>query len=349
MSHWEMGSEFHWDTKYLKESAAIESYSTIEGCRLLTSGRAAFALLAQSFDSRKTLHLPSYFCQDVTDYISSYFDIKWYSDLPTFVQPEFDSIAATPGDIVLAVNYFAMRQSTIWESWRITHPDVIILEDHTHDPYSNWSKKSAADYCLASLRKTLPLPDGAVLWSPKGLPMASLSGSPSKSCALKLTSMIMKSAYLSGAPIPKESFRTLQLVAEAGFADHSALSPSPFTQAMVDVLDVEKLRALRLRNVQQFFQSLDAGPCRKLRGNWPTDSVPFNGVVLCESSIVREKLRKHLTSNGVYTAIHWEQSLTSHVAERELSERIITIPLDFRYNTEDVSKVVDLIHRFARI
>jgi hypothetical protein len=62
------------------------------------------------------------------------------------------------------MNYFGLR----------TPPDlelpegVEVLEDHSHDPVSAWAEQSSADFCLASLRKTLPINDGGALWSPVG-------------------------------------------------------------------------------------------------------------------------------------------------------------------------------------
>ena len=48
-------------------------------------------------------------------------------------------------------------------SWHREHPSIVLIEDHIHDPLSDWSQSSNADYAVASLRKTLPVPIGAML------------------------------------------------------------------------------------------------------------------------------------------------------------------------------------------
>ena len=67
-------------------------------------------------------------------------------------------------DIILVCNHFGISEQSLFDSL-IDSPSLII-EDHTHDPWSPWSFGSRASYCFSSLRKTLPLPDGSVIWSP---------------------------------------------------------------------------------------------------------------------------------------------------------------------------------------
>ena len=73
-------------------------------------------------------------------------------------------------DVVLAVNYFGVRAGEPWQQWREKHA-CVLLEDHSHDPVSGWAQSSRADYAFSSLRKTMPVPDGAILWSPLGHPL----------------------------------------------------------------------------------------------------------------------------------------------------------------------------------
>ena len=67
--------------------------------------------------------------------------------------------------MVVGVNYFGVREAEPWQAWR-ERTECILVEDHAHDPASAWATTSTADYAFSSLRKTLPVPDGAILWSP---------------------------------------------------------------------------------------------------------------------------------------------------------------------------------------
>jgi hypothetical protein len=59
---------------------------------------------------------------------------------------------------------FAKDSLPGWEERRAAS-EWLLVEDHSHDPFSPWAVGSSADYAFCSLRKTLPVPDGGLLWS----------------------------------------------------------------------------------------------------------------------------------------------------------------------------------------
>ena len=79
---------------------------------------------------------------------------------------------------MLAVNFFGIRKGKAWQDWLSQHKDIILIEDHTHDPFSTWAQQSTAHYAMASLRKTLPIPDGAILWSPQKMSLPKPTSPP---------------------------------------------------------------------------------------------------------------------------------------------------------------------------
>jgi hypothetical protein len=194
---------------------------------LLFSGRDALRLVvAVGVKERRwrRLWIPDYFCQDVVAaLVGTGLALQAYADDPLRQAPDLPD--ARSGDAVLVVNYFGLRE-------RVAFPrrdGVELIEDHTHDPESEWARTSTADFCVASLRKTLPLPDGGVLWSPHGHalpPEPSLSAQRRQAAETKLTAMILKAMYLRGHPVEKEVFRCLALQGERalGAAGVSAMS-----------------------------------------------------------------------------------------------------------------------------
>ena len=98
--------------------------------------------------------IPTYFCQEVTATIAETgVEVAAYEDSPLNAAPESVAVIAGSGDLVLLVNYFGLRDVRAYDSVRACGADI--LEDHTHDPWSSWARSSKAEYCLASLRKTL--------------------------------------------------------------------------------------------------------------------------------------------------------------------------------------------------
>ena len=166
---WEVGSDFHWDSEaFLDESVAGRAWLPPLH-ELYATGKGAMMAALISIENVGRLHVPSFFCMETVDVLSRYAPIGWYRELPDGEGPDFNTLCVVPGDAVLAVNLFGRSDGYQWDVWHREHPGIVLIEDHTHDPLSDWSQSSTADYAVASLRKTLPVPLGALLWSPSGL------------------------------------------------------------------------------------------------------------------------------------------------------------------------------------
>src|SRR5690606_20086500 len=161
--------------------------------------RALIRMLRE--DGLKRLWLPSYFCHEEVQGIRQEISVETFSDLPLAgTSSPLADIPFTPGDSILVVNHWGVRIAAPLDDPQ--RHGLVVIEDHTHDPWSAWAYRSQADYCVASLRKCLPIPDGGVLWSPRGrrqpdnLP---LTVQRQKASHDKLSGMVLKTAYLQGA------------------------------------------------------------------------------------------------------------------------------------------------------
>jgi hypothetical protein len=98
--------------------------------------------------------------------VAGLIEIAVYADDPCRPEPDWSTLQPANDDVVLAVNYFGIRSGEPWRRWHEKR-SCFLLEDHSHDPVSGWALHSRADYAFSSLRKRMPVPDGAILWSPK--------------------------------------------------------------------------------------------------------------------------------------------------------------------------------------
>jgi hypothetical protein len=353
-SRWELGSEHHWDDNYIIPVASNLRLPSAH--RLFATGRAALSALAghlQKGGRRPVLHLPSFFCLEVAHSLARDFEIKWFRDLPDQPGPDFASLQVFPGELVMAVNFFGIRSGEQWRKWGLDHGEAILLEDHTHDPFSDWARESKAHYLFSSLRKTLPLPDGAILSSPSGLSLPDpLAGAP-RGALLKLEAMILKAVYVRGGNIKKDEFRKLQIEGEKSLAEEGNVESSSFTKSILEALDVKRLRSRRAANVRFFWREMKGAPnpvFRPLFREWPAGGSPLGAVLVCESREVREKLIRHLLNKNIYAAVHWRQdrlgACSGDPETIDLADRIFTLPVDFRYSEDDVMKVVEILGEF---
>jgi hypothetical protein len=253
---------------------------------------------------------------------------------------------------VLAVNYFGVRDGQPWLQWRASN-DCFLLEDHSQDPFSLWSCTSRSDYAFASLRKTLPIPDGALLWSPRGLPLPegqSKGEGDWDGSALKMAAMMCKAIYLQGEGSPelKPYFRNLQFEGEQRLRSSRISSISPYSHSYVAKGIPEQWRQQRLDNANHLRQRIFGLPCAEpLFQSWPPGSVPFVFPLVFGSTAARDACQAHLRRNRIYCPVHWICD-TNDAEALDLSGRILSLPVDQRYGRQEMNRLADVLSDYAQ-
>ena len=343
---WEFGSEFHWPS--FEDAPATRILS--ETARLFASGRDAIrALIADGMSRRgwRRWFVPAYLCQEVVEAIAGTgIEIVFYEDSPLFAAPPPLPQSLRQGDALFLVNYFGLRGAGACKSIELGPADLV--EDHTHDPWSDWARESGAAYCIASLRKTVPIPAGGAVWSPSDLPLPNTSpATPDREAAIlmKWGAMLLKRLYLTGHPVAKESFRSLQLRGEEGIAAGDVSGIDCMSERMLACLPWNSWREKRRQNHALLSKSFEGVPgIEVLQPTGGADSCPFAVIVLLPSWQVREAVRSALIASAIYPAILWPIASERHAellqAER-LSGRVLAFACDFRYGAEDLLRVAE--------
>jgi len=341
----EIGSEFHWDPAVLLNGEQKSPSAFAEGHELFATGCGAMSALLRRLARPGRLHVPSFFCMGVAQTLSKDMPLAWYRHLPGDRGPRWESLLADPGDVVLAQNLFGREDGTTWQDWIAAHPDVTVLEDHSHDPFGPWAKGSTAPYAVASLRKTLPVPDGAVLWSPQGLEVPSPAGAPNEGSHLKLTAMLLKSAWLDGHPVPKDTFRTLQQHGEQALLGSNG-PPGAFTTTVLPLLDIAGIRTAAARNARALEAML--GPQVPPP---PSGAAPFRVQLISPTEASRDALVAHLAAEGIFAPVHWRQDRdgfwSGDKEAADLAARILTLPVDHRCGPADVHRLAGAVRESA--
>ena len=222
---------------------------------------------------------------------------------------------------------------------------VPVVEDHTHDLIGGWAMNSHADWCIASLRKSLPIPEGGMLWSPVGLPLPEapkVSEENERIAAIRWEAMRMKARYLAGEDVEKATFR-------AGFVD----TEEYFDRADVCALDRESSEYLKSFDIRGWYN--------KKYENWellrdikkegvkvirPEDlgCYPFSLVLLFDSSDERDRVRRELIAHQIYPAILW--TIPHCPADGEVftfSRGMLSIHCDARYTKEEILQMRSIL------
>lgn len=288
------------------------------------------------------LWVPEYFCYDVIAPLKEAgLEMAFYTDYPgndDNVNDNYDDNFRA-GDALLRVNYFGMR------GYRSTEKLMVpVVEDHTHDLIGDWAIHSHADWCIASLRKSLPVPEGGMLWSPVGLklPKASVASEENeKIAATRWDAMKLKARYLAGEDVEKQAFR-------AGFVDTEVF----FDRAEVCALDAESQKFLQSFDIRDWYN-------RKWE-NWKLlcdikkDGVrvlkpenrgcyPFSLILVFTTGDERDRVRKALIEKQIYPAILWNVPETSDGEVYGISRGMLSIHCDARYTKEDILQMKSII------
>lgn len=352
----EFGSDFHYISGFQGMGNTLGGF--YPHANYYADGRQALIHLYLS-QGWQRLWVPEYFCYEVIESLKQAgLKLMLYQDWPGNDDVDLCSSVVAgrvscgarqndnlnkvvrPSDAVLRVNYFGTR------SFRSTEklPVAAIVEDHTHDLIGDWPIHSMADWCIASLRKTVPIPEGGILWSPMGLRLPeqpATSEENERIAAIRWEAMRLKARYLEGEPIEKATFR-------AGYVD----TEEYFDHVPVCALDKASQEYLKTFDIRGWYN--------QKRENWELlkyikkDGVrvicpesmgcyPFSLVLQFDSLEERNRVRKTLIEHQIYPAVLWNVPDTAGDGVKSFSRRMLSIHCDARYTADDIQQMKTII------
>jgi hypothetical protein len=346
---WEIGSHFHWSGLFAPGEAPLVPWSTGS---LVSSGRDALRMtLAVGARAHGWRHLwvPDYFCQQVVAALAQTgLELRVYPDNPLRRVPDLPD--ARPGDAILVMNYFGLREGF----GALRRDGVGLIEDHSHDPTSAWAFTSGVDFCVASLRKTIPLPDGGVVWSPLGheLPPEPREGAQrQRTAATRLQAMILKAMYLDGHPVKKADFRAIADRAERDLAVPSVSAMNALSRGVLASFPIDLWRRRRAANHAALVEALAGLGWGQVLGPVGRGGAPFSAALIVDTPERRERVRTRLVDARIYPAVLWPlESPVVAVGDeaRTFSRRMLSIPCDARYETADMRRIAEVLRSTDR-
>ncbi len=334
----EFGSDFH-TIKYSKGKSLLEYFPE---SNLYASGRQALLdlVIARGW---KRLWVPSYFCEESLNCVSrSGIELCKYKITPLSNPSNIiKNVVANNEDGLLIVNYFGL-----FDMRSFSDIGCEVVEDHTHNLIGNWALHSNADWCIASLRKTLPVADGGILWSPKHhvLPTSPVSnGITDRIMARRSRAMNLKNRYLNGENICKDEFLNVFFATEQEFDKLPISSISKASQKIVKNIDVGKWYDAKYRNWS--FLAKNILDCKSVKLPTPenTKDCPFSLILHFDDIRTRNNVRKKLIDKSVYPAILWNIEDKSDESARLFGDTMLSIHCDGRYTHEDMGYLLSII------
>lgn len=346
----ELGSNFQLNMENLYECEdSIYTYLGNFNALYFDSGRSALRYLMnylkQISGNEGLVLLPSYICDSVID-VFELKNIRYYR-IKKDLNIDIGSLEqAIDGNvrIVYLMHYFGALQSLdilerILELKR--NYGFTIIEDTTHSIFTNVN--TIGDFCVCSLRKWFPIPNGGVLYTKQFIQNPQLKRKNSVKC---FEAMLLKHLFIEEGLECNAMYRKKFVEEEEGLDEQKEVyGISTISEQLLKCFSISTLCLQRQENyhkVSRFLSKNGVTPMIQLEG----------GTALCCPIYVenRDELKKFLMEHKIYCATHWPISekidnMWKKEAE-EMSNHMISLPIDQRYKEQEIAYLEGILELY---
>tara|TARA_R110000796_G_scaffold252631_2_gene389327 strand:- start:10295 stop:11359 length:1065 start_codon:yes stop_codon:yes gene_type:complete len=311
---------------------------------LFYTGRHAIKHLIELIDKQQkisTIWLPNYYCQHVTNWLKTNFkNISFYSIDPFFEEKSFNIIDfAKKDDVVILNNFWGIFKYNI----PTTKEKPICIEDHSHGWLSDSCLNSQADYCFASLRKTLPIPLGGIAWSPKQNEISKNNSIIDKDPFYQIWNIIdnamkLKADFITNSSTDKNKYLSLiSKTEEALHNQHDVLKLKNEHKEYITTFLNKDYNFYKSKNLKYILEKIKPNKHFKLICNESNSS--FGLHIIFKDRKKFEDFKLHLIKNIIYPSELWPDNILNTEFKY-----MMNIHIDFRYDFKDMSHIANQIN-----
>lgn len=292
------------------------------------SARSAFKALLVARNLRR-VYLPVYICDVMQDVLrGSGIEVLRYALSEQLELPNFPALEAD--EALLFVNYFGLKADYISEVLATFYGKQLIVDNSQ----ALFSQPQDGIATLYSPRKFVGVADGGWLANaPADLPQAESSRSHARFGALL--------GRLEDHP--QHHYAAFQALEQA-LENDGIKAMAASTARLLDSIDYHEVARRRMDNLAQLRQRLDH---LNRFAIWPVQPV----AALCYPLLVKSvetatRLRAQLLDQHIYVPSYWREVLSSPTSppiERDWAQCLLPLPIDQRYNVDDMNRLADAI------
>ena len=342
------GSIFHKD-----ETAHITNISNttfLGSHELFYAGRYAIKyviLCILEHTKIDTIWLPNYYCPYVKNWLEQEFStIKYYNIDPFDADATIDWTLFSSSELVIANNYWGFKENKLPTGTR-----PLVIEDHSHGWLSEGCIESKADFCIASLRKTLPIPLGGIAWKPtKGtcdIPLKPLKQNniedPTNPMfkSWELIERAMKTKAECKNEEDKMAFLLAYSKGETLLRNTQEIVPLAEKHEGVIRENIFKdFNSYKRENLPLILKTLQ--PSKMFKIITSCKNFPFGLLLVFKDWEMLSNFKQFLIANMVYPAELWPQNRIT-----QEYKFLLNIHIDYRYNAENLAYISTIINQWT--
>lgn len=294
------------------------------GALRLNTGRNSVEYILRAKGYKK-IYIPYYTCEVILEPINKlnisyqfyYIDIEF--------RPDFDFSTIEKDAVFLYTNYFGICDHVVDEIAK--QCDHLII-DNSQSFFSSPLPKVDTFY---SARKFFGVPDGAYLYTDEVLNQP-----------LETDISYQRFEHLLGRiDLGAEKFYHTYKCNDELLMNQSLKNMSVLTQKLLSSINYQSVAEARRFNFEWLHAKLSE--TNQLNINNSPGAIPMVYPYLVKSG---EQLKKKLIENKVYIATYWPNVLEwsdKASLEHKLTQELVPLPIDQRYNKEDLEKYLEII------
>lgn len=297
---------------------------------LTNSGRSSLRLIIESANlAGKHILLPDFLCQIIIDVLKEYeitYDLYNINSGFEFELPHDTSIY----DALYLIKYFGSKTGSFINACQLFEQCLII--DDVFSPFPEVLTRDKPWFSYNSLRKITPIADLSLIYS--NVQLASTNKSKlSDFSTIKFRAKYKKFDYLYNGIGNEEQYLDLFNKAE-NILDNSKGIYFPSNDSLILAMNyfskLEEERAIRKHNYNLIRKLL---PDITIAIN--SDFHSFVPILLDN----RNQIRSKLMADNIFLAVHWPADSVHSL----INDKVLSLPLDSRYNESDIKTMCSLI------
>lgn len=339
----------------LEESVYYEIITSYNNYTFFRDGRQGIKYILSDIKERryKDYYVPAYLCNSILKPFKELnLNIKFYGHkhpiCPVFNGSEIEN------SVIFVLDYFGTEFISNEEINEFLYNGNIVIVDITHSMLNKNRFLINHDnyYMISSLRKIFPIPDGGIVYH-NNTKFEFYNSFP-HNYENMLEAMILKSFYLKDKSIVstelnglKNYFLSLYQKYEEK-KDNDSIDSQNIPNISIYILkniSFSNIIKKRFDNLNFMYKNIDD---EYFLYDYTEIKSPFTMPLIFKSEKERNKIRNFLIKNYIYPPIHWNIKdivPKNFIYEHDLSKRILSLPIDQRYNPKDLDRVISLLNK----